>query len=100
MPMLARWVSIGAFSAGVTGGIAGLVIGLFAYAPTAPVAAVELGFPATLAGGVVGLVAGMIVIAARRIRRHGASILWRIKHAGLDGCCGRCRLVRHPVFPK
>jgi hypothetical protein len=70
MPLLARCVSIGAISAGVTGGIAGLVIGLFVYAPTAPFAAFELGFPATLTGGVVGLVAGMIMLAARCIRRH------------------------------
>lgn len=75
MPMLARWATIAAFSAGVTGGIAGLVIGLFVYAPTAPFAAVELGIPATFAGGVVGLVAGMIRITSRRIRRHGANSL-------------------------
>jgi hypothetical protein len=72
MPMLARWVTVGAFFAGVTGGIVGLVIGLFAYAPTAPFAAVEVGFPATFAGGVVGLVAGMIAATAVRIRRHAA----------------------------
>ena len=75
MPMLARWVSIAAFSAGVTGGIVGLVVGLFVYAPTAPFAAFELGFPAMLAGGVVGLVAGMITITVRRICRHGANSL-------------------------
>jgi hypothetical protein len=75
MPILARWVSIGAISVGVTGGIVGLVVGLFVYAPTAPFAAVELGFPATLTGGIVGLVAGMIMITVRRIRRHGAKSL-------------------------
>jgi hypothetical protein len=73
MPVLARWVSAGAITAGVAGGITGLVVGLFAYAPTAPFAIFELGLPATLAGAAVGLVAGMITIAARRIRRHGAS---------------------------
>ena len=78
MPMLARWVSIGAISAGVTGGMVGLVVGLFAYAPTAPVAAVELGFPATLTGGIVGLVVGVIVITAGRI-----------KHVAQNGCCRR-----------
>ena len=68
LPLRARWASIGAFSAGVTGGIVGLVIGLFVYAPTAPFAVFELGLPAMFAGGVVGLLAGMIMMTARRIR--------------------------------
>jgi hypothetical protein len=78
MPMLARWVTVAALFAGVAGGIVGLVVGLFAYAPTAPFAAVELGFPATFVGGVVGLVVGMIMTTALRIRRHAVSS--RIKH--------------------
>jgi hypothetical protein len=49
----------------VTGAVAGLVVGLFAYAPTAPFAAVELGLPATIVGGVVGLAAGAVVAVAR-----------------------------------
>jgi hypothetical protein len=73
LPMLARWVILGAVFAGVTGGIAGLVIGLFDYAPTAPIAAVEIGFPATLAGALIGLVAGVITTTAFRIRRHAVS---------------------------
>jgi len=75
LPMLARWVGIGAISAGVAGGIAGLVIGLFVYAPTAPFAAVELGFPAMLTGGIVGLVAWLIMMSVRRSRRHGTDSL-------------------------
>jgi hypothetical protein len=78
LPVLVRWVTVAAVLAGVTGGIAGLVIGLFAYAPTAPVAAAEIGFPATVVGAVVGLVAGMITITASRIRRYAASS--RINH--------------------
>jgi hypothetical protein len=70
MPMLARWVILGALFAAVTGGTVGLVVGLVAYAPTAPFAVVELGFPASLAGAVVGLVAGTITATASRIRRH------------------------------
>jgi hypothetical protein len=70
MPMLARWVTVAALFAGVTGGIVGLVIGLFAYAPTAPFAVVEIGFPATILGAIVGLVAGTIAAMALRIRRH------------------------------
>jgi hypothetical protein len=74
-PLLARWVSISAVFAGVAGAIAGLVIGLLTYAPTAPFAAVELGVPAWLAGGVIGFIAGMIMIAVRRIRRAGPAAL-------------------------
>jgi hypothetical protein len=74
MPMLARWATLGVLFAGVTGGIVGLIVGLVAYAPTAPFAAVELGFPAALAGGVVGLVAGLTAATASRIRRHAASL--------------------------
>ena len=74
-PLLARWVSISAIFAGVAGAIAGLVIGLISYPPTAPFAAVELGFPAWLAGGVLGFIAGMIMIAVRRVRRPGAAAL-------------------------
>ena len=64
---------IAAAAAGVTGGIVGLVVGLFTYPPTAAWAVVEVGLPAFLAGGVIGLIAGTIMTAARRIRRHGAS---------------------------
>jgi hypothetical protein len=75
LPMLARWAAIGAIAFGVGGGIAGLVAGLFVYAPTALFAAVEVGFPALLVGVVVGLAAGMIMKMARHIRRHGAGSL-------------------------
>lgn len=70
MPLLVRCITVGTVFAGVTGGIAGLVIGLFAYPPTAPIAAAEIGCPASIAGGLVGLVAGLIVTAAFRIRRR------------------------------
>jgi hypothetical protein len=75
MPVLARWSILTAVAAGVTGVIVGLVVGLFTYAPTAPFAAAEIGLPAVVAGGIVGLLAGLIMTAARRIRRHGASSL-------------------------
>jgi hypothetical protein len=73
MPILPRWGCIGAMSAGMTGILVGLVVGLFVYAPTAPFAAVELGIPAALTGGLIGAVAAMIVRAGRRIRRRRAS---------------------------
>jgi len=69
LPLPGRWAVVGATCAGVIGAVAGLVVGLIAYAPTAPFAVVELGLPATITGGVVGLLAGVIVIAGRRIRR-------------------------------
>ncbi len=75
LPMLARWASVGAIAFGVSGGIAGLVVGLFVYAPTALFAAVELGFPAVFVGAVAGLGAGIIMKIARRIRRREASSL-------------------------
>jgi hypothetical protein len=53
----------------VIGAVAGLVIGLIVFAPTAVFAVVELGLPATIIGGVIGLLAGVTVIAGRRIRR-------------------------------
>lgn len=70
MPLLDRWVIVATVLAGVTGAIAGLVIGLFAYVPTAPIAAVEIGFPATVAGAIIGLVGGLIATTAVRIRRY------------------------------
>jgi hypothetical protein len=68
LPLPVRWTILAAVAAGVIGGITGLVVGLFAYAPTAPFAAFELGFPAFLVGGLAGFLAGAIGAAARRIR--------------------------------
>jgi hypothetical protein len=69
LPLLARCAVIGAVSAGVLGAMAGLVVGLLAYAPTAPFAVAELGLPAAVAGGAAGLAAGVIVKAVARVRR-------------------------------
>ena len=69
LPLPGRWAVVGATCAGAIGAVAGLVIGLIVYAPTAPFAVVELGLPATIIGGIIGLLAGVIVIAGRRIRR-------------------------------
>jgi hypothetical protein len=66
MPLIARWVTVGAASASVIGGIVGLVVGLFAYAPTAWFAVFELGVPAGVVGGIVGLIG-----ARRRITPSG-----------------------------
>ncbi len=56
----ARWAAIGVVSAGLIGGIAGLVVGIMAHPATAWFATFELGIPSAVAGGLVGLVAGTI----------------------------------------
>jgi ABC-type uncharacterized transport system permease subunit len=68
-PLLARWIVVGATSAGVIGAIVGMVVGLRTYPPTAWFAVFELGIPATIAGGLVGFVAALVVMAGRRIMR-------------------------------
>jgi hypothetical protein len=70
VPLIARWVIVGAASASVIGGISGLFVGLSAYAPTAWFAVFELGVPAGVAGGFIGLVAAMILTIGNRIKRH------------------------------
>ena len=67
LPLRVQWAITGAASAGVIGAIAGLVIGLNVYAPTAAFAVVELGLPAAIVGAFLGLAAGVIVSAGRRI---------------------------------
>jgi hypothetical protein len=67
-PLPARWAIAGAAGAGVIGAIGGLILGLRAYAPTAPFAVIELGLPAAIAGGLLGLVTGAIAMAKRRTR--------------------------------
>jgi hypothetical protein len=51
----------------VVGGIVGLIVGLFTYPPTAPVAMLEVGLPATLAGGVLGTIAGFVGVVAHGV---------------------------------
>lgn len=70
LPLPARWALVAAATLGIVGAVAGLVIGLGVYEPTAPFAIVELGVPAALAGGILGLAAGMAVTANRRFRRN------------------------------
>jgi hypothetical protein len=66
MPVPTRFAVIGALALGIAGGIAGLIIGLFVYSPTAWFAVAELGVPAALLGGLAGLVVGSLVQAVRR----------------------------------
>jgi presenilin-like A22 family membrane protease len=73
MPLPARFAVIGSLVFGIGGGIAGLIIGLFAYPPTAWFAVAELGLPAAVLGSLAGFVVGFVVQAVRRTRRHLAS---------------------------
>ena len=65
-PRVSRWAAIGAASAGLVGGIVGLILGLTAYPPTAWFAIFELGIPATILGGLLGATGGAISYATRR----------------------------------
>lgn len=73
---LARWqlplrmVVYGALATGLAGCVAGLVIGLFVYAPTAWFATFEVGIPAAIIGSILGLVAGTLIVAVQTIRRR------------------------------
>ena len=66
MPVPTRFAVIGALALGIAGGIAGLILGLLAYPPTAWFAVAELGVPAALLGGLAGFVVGFLVQAVRR----------------------------------
>jgi hypothetical protein len=66
MPLPTRFAVIGAVVLGIAGGIAGLIISLFVYPPTAWFAVAEVGMPAALLGGLAGLVVGFLVQAGRR----------------------------------
>jgi hypothetical protein len=68
-----RFAAIGALVLGISGGVGGLISGVFAYAPTAWFAVVEVGVPAALAGGLAGFVVGFLVQAVRHTRKHLAS---------------------------
>lgn len=53
---------------GVSGSVAGLVIGLLAHPATAWFATLEIGIPATLLGVLTGTLTGLIVTFSRRAR--------------------------------
>ena len=70
LPSPARQAVGGAFILGVVGALAGLILGVIAYPPTAWAAAFELGIPATALGLIGGLVVGLITraVSARTSR--------------------------------
>jgi hypothetical protein len=70
-PSALRWSLVGAGTAGVIGGVAGLVVGLFAYHPTAWFAVFQLAIPSAVLGALVGLVCGAFVLAIGRVAGPG-----------------------------
>jgi hypothetical protein len=66
--LIQNWAAKGAICAGALGAIVGLVVGLFAYAPTAWAAMFEVGVPAFVLGALVGAISGAATTALRRIR--------------------------------
>jgi hypothetical protein len=66
-PLISRCVAIGAVSAGLVGGVVGLLVGLRANPATAWFAIFELGIPSSILGGLVGLASGAIAYAVSRI---------------------------------
>lgn len=65
LPGPVRHAALGGLMSGVSGCIAGLILGLIAYPPTALFATFELGVPAALAGWIIGLLVGLLVSARR-----------------------------------
>jgi len=68
-PTALRWLVIGALAMGIPGCVAGLVVGLFVYPPTAWFALFELGVPAAVLGGLIGLSSAGVAAAVRGARR-------------------------------
>lgn len=68
IPLPLRHVIGGAVLLGTLGGVAGLVVGLIVYAPTAWFAVFELGLPAAFVGGLLGLISGLVAMGARTMR--------------------------------
>jgi hypothetical protein len=70
LPIVARFAILGAAMASLIGGLAGLIVGLIAYPPTAWFAVLELGIPAGLLGGVVGGLTGLVASTMHKVKRR------------------------------
>lgn len=68
LPRPVRWAVFGAIALGVPGGVAGLIIGLRTYAPTAWAATAELSLPAAFVGAVLGAGLGSVLAFQHHLR--------------------------------
>ena len=66
--LIQNWAAKGAICAGAVGAIVGLIVGLFANAPTAWAAMFEVGMPAFVLGALLGAISGAVATALRRVR--------------------------------
>lgn len=69
-PLLRRAARVGAACAGITGAVAGLIIGLRVDPAAAWFVIIKLGVSAAIAGGIAGLMIGSIFLAFRHAVRH------------------------------
>ena len=70
MPIVPRFAIVASAAAFLLGAIAGLIIGLIAYPPTAWFAVLELGIPAGLLGAVGGALTGLVVSCIQKVNEH------------------------------
>ena len=69
-PLALLGAAVGGCSVGALGAIAGLVVGLIYYPPTAWAAMLELGMPAAALGSFFGLLVGAVLDSTRRLCRR------------------------------
>jgi hypothetical protein len=69
LPVVPRHAAVGALLLGGAGAVAGLVVGLLAYPPTAVVAIFEVGVPAAVVGALLGSVSGCFALFYRRVHQ-------------------------------
>lgn len=69
LPLVLRWSVRSGIVLGTVGAVAGLLVGLAAYPPTAWFAVLEVGIPAFVVGTLLGAAVGIATRAVRRLDR-------------------------------